>query len=134
VHRFREHELLMWDNYPVNDFAPETLYLGPLLGRDPRLDDGRCAGLIANAMVQAIPSKLALATVADWTRAPHAYDPIASYERALKEYGAEVVDALRRLVPALADVERPTDVPALVQALLLGVDAATGLALLEPFV
>ena len=24
VHRFRGHELLLWDNYPVNDFAPET--------------------------------------------------------------------------------------------------------------
>jgi hypothetical protein len=26
---------MLWDNYPVNDFAPETLFLGPLRGRDP---------------------------------------------------------------------------------------------------
>jgi hyaluronoglucosaminidase len=134
VHRFRGHELLIWDNYPVNDFAPETLYLGPLLGRDPRLGEGRCAGLIANAMVQAVPSKLALATVADWTRDPHAYDPLASYERALREHGAEVLDALRHAAPNAAEVARPADVPALVQALQLGVDAATAVALLEPFV
>jgi len=134
VHRFRGHELLLWDNYPVNDFAPGTLFLGPLLGRDPRLADGRCAGLVANAMVQAVPSKLALATIADWCNDPHGYDAIASYERALREHGAEVVDALRRLDPRRVEVERPADVPALVDALALGVDAATGVALLEQFV
>jgi hyaluronoglucosaminidase len=142
--RFRNHELLIWDNYPVNDFDVGRLFLGPLLGRDPRLAEGRCAGLIANAMVQAVPSKLALATVADWTRDPHGYDPVASFERALVEVGAEVVEALRRLVGSSPDVmevytyitrnPRPTGVPELVEALELGVDAATGLALLEPFV
>ena len=97
VERFRGHELLLWDNYPVNDFEPGKLFLGPLRGRDPRLAEGRCAGLVANAMVQAVPSKLALATVADWLRDPHGYDPDASFERALREYGDEVEDAVRRL-------------------------------------
>jgi hypothetical protein len=133
--RFGGHTLLLWDNYPVNDFAPTHLFLGPLEGRDPRLVGGACAGLIANAMVQAVPSKLALATVADWCRDPAAYDPVASYERALREYGAEVVEALGRLVPGPVSVGgRPGDVAALVVALRHGVDAATGLALLEPFV
>jgi len=134
VHRYADHEHLLWDNYPVNDWAPEILHLGPLVGRDPRLADGRCAGIVANAMVQAIPSKLALATVADWARDPAAYDPIASFTRALGEAGAEVVEALRALASRPADVEPPADVPELVRALQLGVDAATGLALLEPFV
>jgi hypothetical protein len=65
---------------------------------------------------------------------PHGYEPVASYERALRDHGAEVVAALRELAPAPANVDRPSDVESLVQALLLGVDAATGLALLEPFV
>jgi hyaluronoglucosaminidase len=133
VMRFRDHELLIWDNYPVNDFDSERLFLGPLVGRDPGIAGGRCAGLIANAMVQAIPSKLALATVADWTRDPASYDPIASYERALREYGAEVVEALRKL-DAPGEVERPNDVRGLIEALELGVDATRGRALLEPFV
>jgi hyaluronoglucosaminidase len=124
------HELLIWDNYPVNDFAPEKLFLGPLRGRDPRLAHGRCAGLIANAMLQAVPSKLALATAADWTRDPATYDPLESYERALRAHGAEVIEALG----APANVAPPSDLPALVEALALGVDAATGAALLEPFV
>jgi hyaluronoglucosaminidase len=124
------HTLLIWDNYPVNDFAPDRLFLGPLRGRDPRLAAGRCAGLIANAMLQAVPSKLALATVADWTRDPAAYDPTASYERALRAHGGEVLEALGK--PAA--VPPPNDLDALVEALALGVDAATGAAFLEPFV
>ena len=97
VTRFRGHELLVWDNYPVNDFEPTTLFLGPLRGRDPRLGEGHCAGLIANAMLQAVPSKLPLATIADWLRDPAGYDPDASFERALRDYGDEVEEAVRRL-------------------------------------
>jgi hypothetical protein len=130
VARFAGHELMLWDNYPVNDFAPETLFLGPLRGRDPRLATGRMHGIVANAMVQAVPSKLALATVADWARQPDAYDPLRSFERALAEYGGEVVDALG--VEA-ATVEAPAGVAGLVDALALGVDAATAVALLRPF-
>jgi hyaluronoglucosaminidase len=130
AHRFAGHELLLWDNYPVNDFAPDTLFLGPLRGRDPRLVDGRCSGIVANGMLQAIPSKLALATVADWAREPAAYDSLASFERALRTYGAEVVEALG-VDPA--DIEAPSDAEALVDALALGVDAATGVALLLAF-
>jgi hyaluronoglucosaminidase len=134
VSRFRGHTLMIWDNYPVNDFEPDRLFLGPLLGRDPRLADGQCAGYIANAMLQAVPSKLALATVADWTRDPGAYDPVVSYERALRAYGAEVLEALRRLAPAGTVEQRPDSVRSLIDVLELGVDAATGQVLLEPFV
>lgn len=99
VERFRGHELLLWHNYPVNDFEPSRLFLGPVRGLDPRIAAGRCAGHVANPMVQAVPSKLPLATIADWLRDPHAYDPDASFERALREYGAEVEEAVRRLGP-----------------------------------
>jgi len=131
VLRFRGHEVLIWDNYPVNDWDPELLFLGPLVGRDPRLAEGRCAGLIANPLVQASPSKLPLATVAEWAADPHAYDPLASYERALSTYGREVLAALG---PERADVPSPRSVGELVAALELGVDAARGATLLEPFV
>jgi len=136
VARFRRHDLLLWDNYPVNDFAPETLFLGPLRGRDARLANGKLRGIVANGMVQAVPSKLALATVADWARDPFSYDPLESYERALREHGAEVLEALHRLATASPprEVDPPAEVESLVDALLLGVDAATAVALLEPFV
>jgi hyaluronoglucosaminidase len=112
VERFRGHELVVWDNYPVNDFEPTKLFLGPLRGRDPRLAEGRCAGVVANAMVQAVPSKLPLATIADWLRDPEGYDPDASFQRALRAYGDEV----REAVLELGD----------------GVDSAAALAQLEP--
>jgi hypothetical protein len=115
----------------VNDFAVERLFLGPLRGRDPELDDGRLLGIVANGMLQAIPSKLALATVADWARDPRAYDPYASFERALLEYGREVLDSLG---PERAATPAPGDVRALADALQPGVDAPTARALLEPFV
>jgi hyaluronoglucosaminidase len=134
VSSFADHELVLWDNYPVNDWASETLFLGPLRGRDPRLADGKLHGIVANPMVQCVPSKLALATVSDWARDPAAYDAVSSYERALREHGAEVVEALRRLAPEPVAVTVPRDVPALIEALALGVDAAAGIGLLEPFV
>jgi hyaluronoglucosaminidase len=135
VSRFRGHELVLWDNYPVNDFDPQRLFLGPLLGRDPRLADGQCAGLVANAMVQAVPSKLALATVGDWASDPRTYDPVASFERALRQYGREVWDALGT-VPGTVPVDRsaPRSTAELLTALELGVDAPTARILLEPFV
>jgi hyaluronoglucosaminidase len=134
VARFDGRELMLWDNYPVNDFAPETLFLGPLRGRDPRLSEGHLRGIVANGMLQAVPSKLAIATMADWARDPHAYDPLASFERALRAHGAEVLDALRALASGPAAIAPPADVPDLVEALALGVDAAAGVAVLEPFV
>jgi hyaluronoglucosaminidase len=134
VHRYAGHEHLLWDNYPVNDWDPATLFLGPLRGRDPRLADGKLRGIVANAMVQAVPSKLALATVADWARDPGAYDPYESFERAVGAHGPEVVEALRRLDPSTVSVSHANDVQELVEALAYGVDAATGAALLEPFV
>ncbi len=135
VDRFGDRDLLIWDNYPVNDFASERFFLGPLRARDPRLWSGRVRGLIANAMVQAVPSKLPLATVADYLADPESYDPLTSFERALARYGAEVRGALEKLVwtPHKVGPSAP-DLAALVEALALGVDAATGFALLEPFV
>lgn len=131
VHRYADHEHLLWDNFPVNDFGSEIRYLGPLRGRDPNLANGKLRGIIANAMVQCIPSKLALATVADWARDPFAYDPIASYERALREHGVEVLEALgepdRETTP-------PDDLESLCEILKLGVTAPVGAALLRAFV
>jgi hyaluronoglucosaminidase len=130
VRRFAGHELLLWDNYPVNDFAPDTLFLGPLRGRDARIADGRCAGLVANGMLQAVASKLPLATIAEWCRDPAAYDPVASFERALRRYGEEVAGSLGDP----SDAVPPAGLEALVDALAPGVDAPTAAAFLQPFV
>ncbi len=75
--------LVLWDNFPVNDFDPSRLFLGPLTGRAGDLRGAALAGVLANPMIQAVPSRIALATVADWARDPAGYDPAASAHRAL---------------------------------------------------
>ncbi|MEV6103678.1 beta-N-acetylglucosaminidase domain-containing protein [Streptomyces sp. NPDC051940] len=78
------HEILTWDNYPVNDYVQHRLLLGPFTGREKGLP-GALAGITANPMNQAAASKLALYTVADYAWNDGAYDPRASWEGALKE-------------------------------------------------
>ncbi|MET9737676.1 beta-N-acetylglucosaminidase domain-containing protein [Streptomyces sp. NPDC006422] len=78
------HEILTWDNYPVNDFATGRLFLGPFTGREKGLAE-ELAGITANPMIQPYASKLALHTVADYTWNDAAYDPDASYRAAVAE-------------------------------------------------
>jgi hypothetical protein len=72
-------ELVLWDNFPVNDFDRSRLFLGPLRARDaaPGL-----VGIAANPMVEAAPSRFALATVAEWAADPDHYNPDAAADRA----------------------------------------------------
>ncbi|WP_020575308.1 beta-N-acetylglucosaminidase domain-containing protein [Actinopolymorpha alba] len=89
------HEVLMWDNYPVNDFAANRLFLGPLRGRGADLAAAGMAGYVSNPMNQAAASEIPLFTVADYTWNPPAYDPDASWDAALREIGGRGYDALR---------------------------------------
>ncbi len=74
---------LVWDNYPVNDFLPGRLFLGPITGRATDLESA-VDGYVANPMNQAHASMLPLWTIADYLRHPGQYDPTASRARALK--------------------------------------------------
>jgi hypothetical protein len=47
--------LLLWDNFPVNDFEPTRLFLGPLTGRAAGGDRARLRGVIANPMLREVP-------------------------------------------------------------------------------
>ena len=75
--------LLLWDNFPVNDFDSARLFLGPLTGREAHGATADLLGIIANPMPQAEASRFALATVADWARDPDAYQPAESARRAV---------------------------------------------------
>ncbi|AJC55181.1 beta-N-acetylglucosaminidase domain-containing protein [Streptomyces sp. 769] len=96
------HPILVWDNYPVNDYVSKRLMLGPFNGRAPGVP-AQLAGLTANPMIQPAASKLALATVADYTWNDRAYDARASWGAAIEELAggdARTARALR----AFADV------------------------------
>jgi hyaluronoglucosaminidase len=78
------HDILIWDNYPVNDYAAGRLLLAPYTGREPAIADS-VAGVISNPMNQAAVSKIALYSFAELSWNPAKYDAEASWRRALAE-------------------------------------------------
>nr|WP_042189117.1 beta-N-acetylglucosaminidase domain-containing protein [Kibdelosporangium sp. MJ126-NF4]CEL18668.1 FIG01038157: hypothetical protein [Kibdelosporangium sp. MJ126-NF4]CTQ98152.1 FIG01038157: hypothetical protein [Kibdelosporangium sp. MJ126-NF4] len=102
AHANFQHPMLIWDNYPVNDYVPGRLLLGPLTGREPGLG-ASSTGLAANPMSQEQASKPALFTVADYTWNDTAYDPARSWAAGLADLAGENNRALAALT-TFADV------------------------------
>lgn len=126
------HRLLLWDNFPVNDFDRTRLFLGPLTGRTADLTDAPLVGISANPMVEAAPSQLALATVADYAWNPHAYDPADAARRALALVAGGDAAPVAPLVKACSgwppDAPQHPELDALISATLDGdADAAASL-------
>ncbi|WP_245799299.1 beta-N-acetylglucosaminidase domain-containing protein [Virgibacillus siamensis] len=90
-----QHDLLLWDNYPVNDYDRNRLFLGPLVKRDANLTEHGVIGLTANPMNEAEASKIPLFTIADYTWNPKNYNPRESWERSIQSFGGEAADLLR---------------------------------------
>ncbi|MFD9306179.1 beta-N-acetylglucosaminidase domain-containing protein [Streptomyces sp. NPDC060048] len=78
------HPLVTMDNYPVNDWDPDRIFLGPYTGRDPAVAGGSAA-VLANAMPQAALSRIPLFTAADFTWNPRGYRAAASWAAAVAE-------------------------------------------------
>ncbi len=76
--------IVLWDNFPVNDHDPSRLFLGPLSARAADLAADPVAGVLANPMIEALPSRIPLATVADWATNPAGYSAAASAAAALQ--------------------------------------------------
>ncbi|WP_308460668.1 beta-N-acetylglucosaminidase domain-containing protein [Streptomyces sp. Ru72] len=88
------HQILIWDNYPVNDYTTSRLLLGPYTGRETGVA-GEVAGITANPMIQAEASKLALFTSADYAWNPGAYDPRAAFLASVADLGGKAAASLR---------------------------------------
>ncbi|RZS32841.1 glycosyl hydrolase family 20 [Herbihabitans rhizosphaerae] len=88
------HKILVWDNYPVNDYVKERLLLGPYVGREPGITT-ETVGVTANPMNQAQASKIALHTSADFLWNAPAYDPARSWEAAIADLGGTAANWLR---------------------------------------
>ncbi|MCC9712130.1 beta-N-acetylglucosaminidase domain-containing protein [Streptomyces sp. MNU76] len=78
------HPILVWDNYPVNDYVTSRLLLGPYTGREAGVA-GESVGVTANPMVQAEASKLALFTSAAYLWNAEAYDPRAAFLASVRD-------------------------------------------------
>ncbi|MFF3373704.1 beta-N-acetylglucosaminidase domain-containing protein [Streptomyces sp. NPDC002680] len=81
------HPILIWDNYPVNDYTTSRLLLGPYTGREAGVPT-QVTGITANPMIQAEASKLALFTSASYAWNPKAYDPRAAFLASVKDFAA----------------------------------------------
>lgn len=78
------HRLVTMDNYPVNDWAQDRIFLGPYTGRDPAVAT-QSAALLANAMEQPTASRIPLFTAADFAWNPHGYRPQESWQAAIDD-------------------------------------------------
>ncbi|MFF5985334.1 beta-N-acetylglucosaminidase domain-containing protein [Streptomyces olindensis] len=78
------HPLVTMDNYPVNDYEPDRLFLGPYRGREPAVATGSAA-LLANAMQQPEASRIPLFTAADFAWNPRGYRPGESWRAAIAD-------------------------------------------------
>ncbi len=83
------HDLLLWDNYPVNDYAPYNLFLGPIRNREPELHRHRHVGVVSNPMNQPEASKIALFSYADYLWSSAAYRPDDNWREAVRRLGGE---------------------------------------------
>ncbi|MEU7060324.1 beta-N-acetylglucosaminidase domain-containing protein [Streptomyces sp. NPDC046197] len=81
------HSLVTMDNYPVNDYAEDRIFLGPYTGREPAVASGSAA-LLANAMEQAEASRIPLFTAADYAWNPRDYRPEESWRAAIADLAA----------------------------------------------
>ena len=84
VLRYKEvvkHEMILWDNYPVNDYH-NTLYVAPLTGREAAICE-HLYGMMANPMRDNRMTRLPFYTMADFMNNPYDYDPHRSLKKAI---------------------------------------------------
>lgn len=114
------HDMLLWDNYPVNDYMRGRLAMAPYLGREDGVA-GAQVGVVANPMNQAAVSKISLFAVADFAWNDKGFDPRAAWTAGATEYAGgdgQVVDALRWFADAENWMETidPVEAPRLAEA------------------
>ena len=80
VDRIYRRRLGIWWNYPVNDYCPQKLALGPVEGIPADVP-----AVFFNPMSAFEMSKLSLCTAADFAVDPQHYDPQSSWQRAIDE-------------------------------------------------
>ncbi|NUR01887.1 MAG: beta-propeller fold lactonase family protein [Streptomyces sp.] len=78
------HPILVWDNYPVNDYVTSRLLLGPYTGREPGVAS-EAVGVTVNPMIQGEAGRLALFTSAAYLWNPAAYDPRTAFLASVRD-------------------------------------------------
>ena len=91
------HPLVIWDNYPVNDYSyvmnhRPQLFMGPLMGREPSVVSA-VGGYLFNPMLQPLASEVALWTAGSFLHNPTGYNPQESWQKAVNALGGSAAPA-----------------------------------------
>ena len=84
-------DLGVWWNYPVNDYLPHKLALGPI----EKLPTKTLKTIFFNPMCQPKFSKLCLKTGADYSNAPETYDSKKSWNYAIESLFKDVAEEMK---------------------------------------
>ncbi|MCH5171739.1 MAG: beta-N-acetylglucosaminidase domain-containing protein [Erysipelotrichales bacterium] len=88
----------IWMNYPVNDFNPKIILMGPGEVYNLELEDEVLfTGIVANMALEAEPSKVAIFNTCDYTWNSFDYDMYTSYDNSFKYIEANAYEALREI-------------------------------------
>ncbi|SCO87546.1 uncharacterized protein FRV6_11673 [Fusarium oxysporum] len=88
------HDILIGDNYPVNDYIYDRLLLGPYNGREAGVSD-EVYGIAVNPMPQSQASKIAIFGSGLYLWNSHAYNANATWLAGLKYIGGPIWPALK---------------------------------------
>ena len=94
--------LLLWDNFPVNDFDRTRAFLGPLLGRTGTVEGSALRGAWTNPMIEFAPGCFGIAAFADWAWNPAGYDPARAAKAARRIVAGAQADRLAPLLDTLS--------------------------------
>ena len=86
-----DRDLGIWWNYPVNDFLPAKLALGPI----EKLPTKNVKSIFFNPMQQVQLSKVALATGAEYSLSPESYDSDKSWNNVIEAQFGENAEAMK---------------------------------------
>ena len=85
----------IWWNYPVTDYAKHVMLQGPAKGLANEATSKDMSGFVSNPMENSEASKIALFGVADYTWNPANYNPLITWEAAIKAIMPNISDAYR---------------------------------------
>lgn len=89
-----DRKMMLWWNYPVNDYKEEKMALGPIYDLDKNLDE-EVSGFIINPMRFAESSKITTLTGADYGWNTENYDSEKSWDKAIEIIAGNMKDEFK---------------------------------------
>lgn len=96
--------IVIWDNYPVNDFSQDHLFMAPMIGRDADLYQA-VQGMVTNPMIEPYLSLPAIFNYADFSWNGPAYRPQESMDAVLAQLAGPDVQ-VQAAVQAFVDLNQ----------------------------